>query len=195
MRRRMMMKETDNILYKLPVATDFDGIDDYIDTGIKLFDVSDNWTIFFIADLSQTTEVLNSNSPVFHCIYETNPWPGISFQRSGVSSALAYTGANGSDYTPTSIDLLESEKYYQGCIVCENGIITRISDKRTNTADIRNLFINKHVYNEDSKKASLLLGCYQDVNGTKGRFWKGMIYDFIVYGRALSENEANKLFQ
>ena len=198
LRRRAMMMRQDaqtDILYKIPAPTEFDGVDDYIDTGIKLYDVSGNWTIFFIADLSQTTEIFNNNSPVFHCIYEISPWPGISFQRSDLLSVLSYTGANGSDYTPTRIDKLEGEKYYQGCIVCENGIVTRISDKRTDTVDIRSLFINKHTINEDSKKATLLLGCYQDVNGTKGRFWKGTIYDFIVYGRALSENEANKLFQ
>ena len=61
---------------------------------------------------------------------------------------------------------------------------------------MRELVINNTtIFNENVKKATLLLGCYQDVNGTKGRFWKGTIYDFVVYNRALTTDEINDLFQ
>lgn len=187
------MKETDNILYKLPVATDFNGIDDYIDTGIKLFDVSDDWTIYFAVDLTQGATQGTNDIPVFHCIYEVNPWPGISLQ-GGISKSYAgkYTGGNWSNITIYG----GIETYYQGCVVCENKFVKHIYDKRSSAEEMRKLVVNNTTnFIENVKKASLLLGCYQDVNGIKGRFWKGTIYDFIVYGRALSENEANKLFQ
>lgn len=191
--RRRMMKETDNILYKLPVATDFNGIDDYIDTGIKLFDVADDWTIYFAVDLTQGATQTGTNIPVFHCIYEITPWPGIAFQ-GGNNKTYAgnYNKGNWSNIKITS----GIETYYQGCVVCENKFVKHIYDKSSSAEEMRELaVINTTNFNENVKKASLLLGCYQDANGTKGRFWKGTIYDFIVYGRALSENEANKLFQ
>lgn len=193
MRRRMMMKETDNILYKLPVATEFDGIDDHIDTGIKLFDVSDDWTIYFAVDMTQGATQDANNIPVFHCIYELSLWPGISFQ-GGNNKIYAgrYSGGNWSNIAINS----GMETYYQGCVVCENKFVKRIYDKTSSAEEMRELVVNNTTnFTENVKKASLLLGCYQDVNGTKGRFWKGTIYDFVVYGRALSENEANKLFQ
>lgn len=84
LRRRMMMAEADkrDALFKLRNTTDFDGIDDYVDTGIKLFDVADDWTIYFAVDLSQAQggAQTENNIPVFHCIYELSPWPGISLQ-------------------------------------------------------------------------------------------------------------------
>lgn len=36
---------------------------------------------------------------------------------------------------------------------------------------------------------SLLIGCYQDSTGTKGRFWKGTVNQADVYNKALSEDE------
>lgn len=195
MRRRMMMRQDTqtDILYKIPVPTEFDGVDDYIDTGIKLFNVADDWTIYFAADISHSAEQTGNNIPVFHCIYELSLWPGISFQGGNNKSyAGKYNGGNWSNLEITS----GIETYYQGCVVCENKFVKHIYDKRSSAEGMRELPVN-HTANfiENVKKASLLLGCYQDVNGTKGRFWKGTIYDFIVYDRALSENEANKLFQ
>ena len=35
----------------------------------------------------------------------------------------------------------------------------------------------------------LLIGCYQDATGAKGRFWKGTINQADVYNKALSEDE------
>lgn len=188
------MAEADkrDVLFKLRNTTDFNGIDDYIDTGIKLFDVSDDWTIYFAADISHSAEQTGTNIPVFHCIYEVSPWPGIAFQG---GNGKAYAGKyNGGEWTAKIVT--KDETYYQGCIVCENKFVKHIYDKSSSAEEMRELVVNNTTnFIENVKKASLLLGCYQDVNGTKGRFWKGTIYDFIVYGRALSENEANKLFQ
>lgn len=182
-----------DILYKIPVATDFNGIDDYIDTGIKLFDVADDWTIYFAADLSQGVTQDERNIPVFHCIYELRPWPGIAFQ-GGNEKVYAgqYAGSNWS-YMDVPVS---GTTYYQGCVICKDKFVKYIYDKTSPTTEMRELFINNTTnFNENVKKATLLLGCYQDVNGTKGRFWKGTIYDFVVYNRALTTDEINDLFQ
>lgn len=191
----MMMAEADkrDVLFKLRNTTDFDGIDDYVDTGIKLFDVADDWTIYFAVDLSQGVTQTRTNIPVFHCIYELDPWPGISFQ-GGLSKLYAgrYTGGNWSN---TEVPV-SGKTYYQGCVICKDKFVKYIYDKTSPTTEIRELIINHTtIFNDNVKKATLLLGCYQDVNGTKGRFWKGTIYDFVVYNRALTTDEINDLFQ
>lgn len=38
---------------------------------------------------------------------------------------------------------------------------------------------------------SLILGCYRDSSGSKGRFWLGTINTITVYGTALSDDEVN----
>lgn len=195
MRRRAMMAEADkrDVLFKLRNTTDFDGIDDYVDTGIKLFDVADDWTIYFAVDLSQGATQTGTNIPVFHCVYEIAPWPGISFQGGNFKSyAGRYTGGNWSN---TGVPV-SGKTYYQGCVICKDKFVKYIYDKTSPTTEIRELIINNTTnFNENVKKATLLLGCYQDVNGTKGRFWKGTIYDFVVYNRALTIDEINDLFQ
>ena len=40
---------------------------------------------------------------------------------------------------------------------------------------------------------TLLLGCYQQIDGTKGRYAKGVMHDCIVYDRALSDDEITAL--
>lgn len=191
------MAEADkrDALFKLRNTTDFDGIDDYVDTGIKLFDVADDWTIYFAVDLSQAQggAQTENNIPVFHCIYELSPWPGISLQ-GGLTKSYAgrYISGNWSDTGVYAV----GTTYYQGCVICKNKFVKYIYDKMSPTTEMRELFVdNITKFNENVKKATLLLGCYQDVNGTKGRFWKGTIYDFVVYNRALTTDEINDLFQ
>ena len=189
------MAEADkrDVLFKLRNTTDFDGIDDYVDTGIKLFDVADDWTIYFAADLSQGVTQTGDNIPVFHCIYEITPWPGISFQ-GGFAKAYAGRYSNG-DWSATKV-YISGTTYYQGCVICKDKFVKHIYDKTSPTTETRELIINNTTnFNENVKKATLLLGCYQDVNGAKGRFWKGTIYDFVVYNRALTTDEINDLFQ
>ena len=41
---------------------------------------------------------------------------------------------------------------------------------------------------------NLLLGCYQNTSGTKGRFWKGTINKFGVWYKQLTSDEINKVF-
>ena len=195
MRRRMLMAEADkrDVLFKLRNTTDFNGIDNYVDTGIKLFDVADEWTIYFAADLSQGAAQTGSNIPVFHCIYELIPYPGIAFQ--GGNDKLYVGNYNGGYWSNTRVPV-SGKTYYQGCIIFKDKFAKHIYDKTSPTTEMRELIIdNVTKFNENVKKATLLLGCYQDVNGTKGRFWKGTIYDLVVYNRALTTDEINDLFQ
>lgn len=41
---------------------------------------------------------------------------------------------------------------------------------------------------------NILLGCYQDTSGTKGRFWSGTINKFGVWYKQLTEAEINQVF-
>ena len=40
---------------------------------------------------------------------------------------------------------------------------------------------------------NLLIGCYQDDNGNKGRYWKGTVYSCYVYEKALTDSEISAI--
>lgn len=190
LRRRTIFKH-DDILYRLPQETIFNGINDCIDTGIKLYDITNGtFTIYFRADTSDGSN--SSLDPVFYCVYEASPWPGICFQSMNGSSYY-YAGCPDTSGGYTS-DSISSSDNYQGCVVCENGIITKIKSKIGNQT-INNLSIFSHSAHDSARLATLLLGCYETIDGTKGRFWKGTIFDFIVYNKVLNDEEINNLFK
>ena len=40
---------------------------------------------------------------------------------------------------------------------------------------------------------NLLLGCYQNTNGTKSRYWNGTINKFAVWFKQLTDDEINEI--
>lgn len=68
---------TDGLLYSLPEVTTFDGVDDYIDTGVKLFDTNKDFTVTF-EFMDAISEAPATNIFALHSCYEVTPWPGFS---------------------------------------------------------------------------------------------------------------------
>lgn len=171
-------EETVELLYSLPETKTFNGSSDYIDTGVKLFDVEKDFSIVIHKGTDETVGVQRN---LFHCVNEISPWPGINMQW-GVQVKYVIGGrtSGGSDYAeiPKTADKI--------VITCAAGIIKQVSYVVDGTIT-RNDTESISTYTAHS--FNLLIGCYQATDGTKGRWWGGTLYDFKVYNRVLSENE------
>ena len=179
-----------SLLYSLPEETVFNGTSDYIDTGVKLFDTAKDFTILLHAN---TSAINGANIPIFHCLNESSPYPGLGIQASNNNVKLNrlvcnddYVSADGTlfgAYSQYETSRNESVKY---CIIAEKGVITRYVTKEGTAGSVdRTVFDNTYT----SIPQNLLLGCYQKTDGTKGRFWNGTLYDFKIYNRVLSDDE------
>ena len=186
-RRRLLMSssiDNNDIIYQLPKETTFNGTSDYINTGIKLFDVTDNFTMYIRVDLSQSND---TNIPCFHCLYEQNPYYGLALQNGFLVGNGALT-----HYTPTQLLMKDNQ---QIVVVYDNKVITRGYYKNSLLSpNIQTLSMYSNEFHEEMTKPYLILGAYQTITGEIGRFWKGTIYDFKVYNRVLSDDEINDLF-
>ena len=74
-----------------------------------------------------------------------------------------------------------------------NGIINEITtvDNSGELVYLATDMASRNPYVQISE--NLLIGCYQDTSGTKGRFWSGTINKFGVWYKQLTENEINTL--
>ena len=176
--------DNNDLIYQLPKETIFNGTSDYIDTGIKLFDVTDSFTLYIRVDLSHNN---STNTPCFHCIYEQIPYYGLALQ-----NRLLVGNGTLIHYTPTQFLMLDNQ---QIVIVYDNKVITRGYYKNSlSSPNIQTLSMYSNEFHEEMIRPNLILGAYQTITGEIGRFWKGTIYDFKVYNRVLSDDEINDLF-
>lgn len=182
-RRRLLMSssiDNNDIIYQLPKETTFNGVSDYINTGIKLFDVAQTFTLYVRADLSQGTSYY---SPVFHCMYEQSPYYGLALQ----NRYLLGNGSATNQYSPSQFLAQDNQRIV---VVFDNGIMTQAYYRQVTNP----LIINENHFNDVMKQANLILGAYQRVDGAIGRYWQGTIYEFKIYDRVLSDVEINNLF-
>ena len=162
--------------YSLPEPTTFNGSSDYIDTGVKLFDTAKNFTIIIDA----TFDRLASDKCLFHCMNEANPYPGISIDgNTGVR--ICYTGSSSltTTITPVSNVSVLALRYTAGKL-------DRIRYKNAAGQIVSQSIAGTPTYTAISQ--TLLLGAYQQTNGTKGRFFNGTINDFRLYDVALDDD-------
>lgn len=170
------------LLYSLPEPKTFNGTSDYIDTGINLFDEPKDFTI--LADI----EIDSSNgvtATVFHCMNESSPYPGLSLQQAGTNTTGGYMFGG---YIQGASRQFANMPYTTNkfAVTCSNGCIKQISYMRD---EVVTKTFTDTTYPEVSN--NLLLGCYQNNSGTKGRYWKGTISEFKVYDSVLSNDEIN----
>lgn len=170
-------------LYRLSAPATFNGTSDYIDTEVALASEDRSFTIAFTA----TNGTVGTDVPIFHCVTEINPWPGISWQRgSGNANVYALSGA-GPSQKHTSVPIT-------------NGVTNKVVIRHTqgdsfyyidsSTEGVRNgqeSTSNGGTFKSSNK--NLLIGCYQNSAGTKGRFWNGTINDFAIYNAVFTNDE------
>lgn len=166
-----------NALYTLPQETVFNGTSDYVDTGVQLFKTDQDFTI--IMDVTADNDQVESTACIFHCMKEQSPFPGITFHKSGASKFGLAPGSNTSAMT----DLIDYGQRTKVVIVKNDTTIKVYTSNGTN---------KESAYNFTSIEQTLILGGYQTLDGVKGRFFKGTIYEFsIIKGVYTAEQISN----
>lgn len=173
-------------------ATTFDGVDDYIDTGIQLFDTNKDFTVFidFVGDGEQAG---NPDRPpsVLACIKEVSPWPGVSIDKTRTNYRFGAKSLVGVPYNTTLrqkyiIRKNATEKTLK--LIGYHGD-TEITSEYTQSQP--NLITSTF-------NANLLLGAKDGNSGISTdkalkAFWKGTINQCKVWFKCLTDDEINSL--
>lgn len=173
---------TQEILYTLPSSMTFNGSSDYVDTGVKLLENDIDFTIAF----TETNGAIAQQNTLFHCMTEDLPYPGMSMMRTSTSGKYDIGGLKPNG-TQTAC------KYASGTTnkcVFRHTAGTNVYTLSSKTGSTLNSVLTiQAVDGYVTTAKNLLIGCYQQTNGTKGRFWPGTINDFTIYARVLSDAE------
>lgn len=176
--------DTDQPLYKLAAAKQFlPANKECIDTGIKLFeDVSaqPTWTILLDADDFGRQVMNNGNYCLIHCMTEADPWPGLCFQT---------IGSNGR-FQLNLFGRIQPYGYYAGST--STRVVTYVQikgDKFRAGSDPANDNWGSITGYTANVPQTLLLGAYQETDGTKGNYWDGTLERFEVWNKELTNDE------
>lgn len=182
---------SDTLLYKLPEVTTFDGAT-CIDTGVKLFNTDMPFTLF--VDYEHTdAEFVNSTYTIVHCMKEATPWPGLTMQYA-LNNLIDMQIIQGNKLGATiKNDGVTSETINRMKVVFRKNVDGKVSVYRK--------YDNKdNIYKTEIQGTyvqipqSLLLGGYQKIDGTKGRYARGILHDCEVHNRWYTDEEVNEWF-
>ena len=175
-------------VYKLAEATEFTPAKaQCIDTGIKMLSTIDpkpSYTILFEVQYNESLAAQRDTYVLLHCMEESSPWPGFVVQvgSSGVLQCNMYGYQRVID---DRADLIANKRrfaiqFYDSKVkgISYTGNYFTGSKDTDYATDITN-------YTTAVGK-SLILGAYQQSDGTKGRFFDGTIYKCLVYDKALT---------
>lgn len=166
--------EQPNVLYTLPQEKVFNGTSDYIDTGVQLFKTDQDFTITM--DVTADNDQVESTACIFHCMKEQSPFPGITFHKSGFSKFGLAPGSNTSAMT----DLIDYGQRTKVVIVKNDTTIKVYTSNGIN---------KESSYSFTAVDQTLLLGAYQTIEGTKGRFFKGTLHEFSIINAVYTEEQ------
>ena len=174
--------------YAITEPRTFNGTSDYIDTDLKLFDTAKTFTIF--VDYTSISPAPNGQRVILHCLHEEPPYRGLCLMKLPDKDAY-FIGGQASGQTTYATDMPSSGKYLISFV---NGVINSIVTV-DNSGDLvysATGIGGTNPYAQISE--NLLIGCYQDTSGTKGRYWSGTINKFGVWYKQLTEVEINQVF-
>lgn len=166
---------TPNVLYTLPQETTFNGTSDFVDTGVQLFKTDQDFTI----TMDVTADDLASGQHcIVHCMKEVSPYPGITIQKD-----MGYNYALGKGNNTNMIGSVIPMSQRTKVVIVKNGTTMKIYNS--------NNVVGESPYVFTSIDQTLLLGAYQTVDGVKGRFFKGTIYEFSIIKGAYTAEQIN----
>ena len=169
----------DSPMYQISEPTTFNG-SGFIDTGIQLFKNDSNWTMFLdcIPNRNDITQA------VIHCVDEFGTWPGISFSFEPNGLINIWDGTKGTvigqDYLNKNIKIVIVKKDDNITIYHNNDSIYQIASP---------IVIP---YTFKSANTTLSIGGGHIGTSAKHPF-SGVINDFILYNRALEEQECESI--
>lgn len=200
-----VLNNTINILYNLENPVTFDpSKKQYIDTGIKLFEniTDEQFTIMIDFSNGENATVGTTMRTVMHCMKEIQPWPGTAitilpntgnaimatygsqqiltkttasepFAGRNTKAVICFKGSQMRVVCPTAASVVPSGTKEQDAVAAEakpdtgwftvNGMTTTVNEP-------------------------LILGAYQEANGTTGRYFDGTINRFKVYSGICSDD-------
>lgn len=184
---KTVVPDTPTLLYELPQETTFtNDTDGIIDTGIKLFeDVSSNpkYTILFDVTTAADIENVSNKYCLLHCLNEISPYPGFVVQtaQSGGNAPKLRCAVFGSD---SSIVWKPNGKRMRIAVRIDGSTFSFApKDGDTSMADISVASAYCNV------TQTLLIGGYQDAEGTHGRFWEGTLHSLKLYSGLMTKEE------
>ena len=163
------------VLYRLAEETVFNGSSTFIDTGVQLCDSDKDFAVAF----SVTPSRNNTNGmALLHCMNETDGYPGVAFDTAMNKYRLSTVSPKITDIPATTSSLMK-------------GVLMHKAGSGVYTLKISNgCFIYDYSAPSDGTHSqNLLIGCYQTVSGTKGRFWAGTVHECTVWNRLLTDEE------
>lgn len=176
-------EDTDGLVYRLEAPKAFAPANkECIDTGIRMFasiDPKPSYTILFEVQYGESISAKGSTWVLLHCMEESGLWPGFVVQVVGDGSLQ--TNIYGGKAGFASMSVLKGRPYK---------FAVRISGTtatRWQSAETKSDFTISN-YNTTVDK-SLIVGCYQQSDGTKGRFFDGTLYQCLVYNKALTDEQ------
>lgn len=183
-------------IYALPEATTFNGTN-YIDTGLQL--LTTNKTSLTIVFDGFDTALGGSQTTLLHCMHESSPWPGLTINIHSRQMDVQLNSSSGSAGS-ISIPSIVSSDVSEARIKCV-WIIDFTSMRSYVFLSVNDILLGQQATSITSAMLDVnitenaLIGCYQKTDGTKGRFWKGTMYDYKIYNYAWTGNAANAYLQ
>lgn len=184
------------LLYNLDSPEVFDSSNGHVvDTGIKLFEnATSKPTYTILYDLTIGDLNYDNMPTIFHCMNESDPWPGITMDARGNGSGLnnikrLQVAMYGSKAV---VKLNPSNGRAVGSIIINKGmmyidpIIAVSSNEYESTSPIT---ISKY---DSNISQTLILGGYRDTSGNTGRYFDGTINRFKVYDGVLDQNSIDE---
>ena len=176
-----------NPVYTLPQTTTFNGTDDYIDTGIELFDTAKNATVFI--DLESATST--GKGTCLNCMEGKTPWYGLCIQQQFDYYRLCGSGSGGGNYITNTTLNATTDTRQKMIINIVNGITTTV-DILSNSSKVTHDL--QSTSNTTLVNRTLTLGAEIMLDGTIRNYWNGTIYQCKIWFRNLSDSEKNELF-
>ncbi|MFT4146437.1 MAG: CotH kinase family protein [Mobilitalea sp.] len=167
-----------DVIYNLASLYLADGIDDYIDTNVKLYRNQDReWTLIFRA----MTDIPAGYTAYLSCFSEGSPYRGLLVTKVPGKHELRITV--GDNYTVEF-------PYDEGR--SENFLVIR------KVGDVYDIFVNGEkkpeiVAHADQYLGNLLIACQDDSEFNKFRFSKVTMKNVTFYNKALSDGQVNEI--
>ena len=166
--------------YQLSKVSIFNGVDDYIDTGIQLFDTDKDFTVFLDFMNGEGNTTGNQNT-ILHCMEEQTPYYGLSIRSYEKHVKVDYYGKfdlNSIISNPTKLIITHTKN---------SNTINLYSDNNVTGIEL-SAVLAYHAITQN-----IILGAYQDINGNKGRHWNGTINQCKIWFKTLTNDEINAL--
>lgn len=177
------------LIYSLEQPTLFDGTNS-IDTGIQLFNENKSFTILLDV-VNGAIPNQNATMALVHCMHEQPPYYGICIQNrvnNSYTNELHIPGISGTNKLDVNNITIEGLRVKFAQVYDADAKTTTVYTLASDNS-IKKQSKNYDTITFSPIQESLLIGCYQNATGTKGRFWKGTINQADVYNKALSEDE------